>query len=445
MLRFVSTPMRLICAVAAALVLAPAAYAQEASLKRADSYFDLEDYHTAATQYEQLLKENPQSGIAKFKAGVCYLYTGRAEEGLAYIRDARQLPLEIDPYYYFWLGKAYHLNMRIDSALVNYRRYLNTAPASDAFRKGTENLIAQAHRTESYFLAPDASPLQARNLGENINSPYTERNPLVTADGHLMVFSSRRPLYPEEQPQPDGEYVEKSFISAVQPDGSWGKALPLLAPADRKSWYTAVQLLEGGQKILLLQESGAGGFYIATRQGDAFYINAQKGEGYADPKKLDLGLKVSTTGYDVSLSGDLKSAVYSKLNRTTGDLDLYFTHKQGDGSWTKPLRISSAVNTLENEVSPLLSADGKTLTFASKGREGLGGFDLFRSKFDEAAARWAPAENMGMPYNSPGNDINYTELSVDGKKMGYLCASRPRGYGEADIYEIDFAGARAAK
>ena len=429
--------LRRLRAAAALCLLSPATlWAQEAALKKADGFFDQEDYHTAGAQYEQILRSFPNSGIAKFKAGVCYLYTGQADRGLGYIREARQLPLEVDPYYYFWLGKAFHLNMRIDSALINYRRYLSTAPKTDAFRKGTENLIAQAHRTESYFLSPDASPLQPRNLGENLNSPYTERNPLLTADGKLMVFASRRPLYPEEQPQADGEFQEKMFVAQRQPDGSWSKAAPLLAPADRKSWYLPVQMLDGGQRLLLMQEGAAkGGFFEADRQGDTYDL----------PSPLDLGLSAEATGYDVTFSPDLKTAIYSKLNRNTGDLDLYQTRRQADGDWTKALRLPATANSLENEVSPLLLEGGRTLVFASKGRDGLGGYDLYRCRYDDAAARWGQAENLGLPYNSPGNDIFYAELATDGKKYGYLCTSRPRGLGEADIYELDFAGVRAEK
>ena len=256
---------------------------------------------------------------------------------------------------------------------------------------------------------------------------------MVTADGKTMVFASRRPIYPEEQPLADGEYIEKSFISRQLPGGGWGKAEPLLAPADRRNWYTAVQLIDGGQGILLFQEGKEGGYFSAPRQGDGFGL----------PQRLELGLKGSATGYDVTFAADLKSAIYSHLNRTTGDLDLYYIWKEGNGGWSKATRLAATTNTLENEFSPMLAANGKTLYFASKGRDGMGGFDLYSSHWDEATARWAPAENMGLPYNSPGSDISYSEVTIDGKRTGLLCAARPKGFGEADIYEIDFTGVQA--
>jgi len=429
----VSTCRLLALSMVALLAITSTGWAQEASLKRADVFFEAEDYHSATTQYEQILKDSPQSGIAQFKAGVCYLYTGHADKGLAYIKESAQKPLAIDPYYYFWLGKAYHLNMRIDSALIAYRKYLKGAPTTDAFRKGTENLIAQAHRTESYFTSTDASPLQARNLGEIVNSPFTERNPQITPDGKLMIFSTRRPVYPEELQLEDGEFAEKSFITVRGADGAWTRATPLLAPADRKTWYTAVQLLENGQRLLLLREGKEAGFFVATRSGDTFDA----------PMPIDLGLKVSVTEYDVTFSPNLKSAVYSRMNRTTGNLDLYGTRKEADGSWSKSVRLPSSVNSLEDEVSPEFRDNGRILIFASKGREGMGGFDLYKATWDEVTQRWSFGDNIGLPYNSPGNDIGYEEVSVDAKRYVYISSSRPRGFGEADIYEVDFTGVQA--
>jgi len=298
------------------------------------------------------------------------------------------------------------------------------------------NLIAQAHRTETYFSLTDSSTLQMRNLGDAVNSPYTERNPRITADGQIMIFTSRRPLRPNEEPLPDGEFVEKTFSTIRQADGSWAKAQPILAPTDNKNWFTSIQLLDGGQKLLLVKEGKNPGFFIATRAGNT----------YENPLPIDLGIKLAVTDYDVSFSANLRKAVFSKMNRTTGDLDLYFIQKDtATGAWSNPSRLSPAVNSMEDEVSPELSASGDQLMFASKGREGLGGYDLFTTEFNPTTRKWTQAENLGMPYNSPGNEIGYQESSTTTAKSLYVVSSRQRGLGEADIYEVNFTEAKILK
>ena len=409
--------------------------AQQASLKRADAYFEAQDYHTAASIYEQLLERDPKLGIAKFKAGVCYLFTSMPEKGLEYIKAAPKLTLEMSPYYYFWLGKGYHLNMRLDSALINYRIYLSKAPKNDEYRKGTEVLIAQAHKTESYFVTSDQSPVQAVNLGEGINSPYTERAPLATADGQLLIYSTRRPLYPDEPAGPDGEYYEKAYIALRQPDGAWGKGQILFQPMDKSSHFAPVQLLASDNKLLLYMGGKHGGLYMAAREGNTF----------GKPMPLQEGIKPGYVSQEVCFSQDMTRMIFSKSHGTEGDLDIFMSAKGRDGAWGTPVRMSAAVNSDEDELAPVFADDDKTIIYASKGHGSIGGFDLFKSKQDPATGKWGAPENLGLPINSPGNDIYLSDRQTAAGRQTYLSSARAKGYGEADLYKIDFAGAQASK
>ena len=58
-------------------------------------------------------------------------------------------------------------------------------------------------------------------------------------------------------------------------------------------------------------------------------------------------------------------------------MDIYFSHKSDNGKWSKPMKLSDAINTGGNEKSPFMHSDSRTLYFASDSLPGLGGFDLF--------------------------------------------------------------------
>ena len=411
---------------AVALLLAASSFAQDASLKRADGYFDSQDYHTAAKMFEQVIDKNPQSGIATFKAGVCYLYTSQQERGLSYIKKAATLPLERDLYYDFWLGRAYHLNMKLDSAIMGYRAYLKKAPANDEFKKGTENLIAQIHRTETYFISTENSPFEASNLGENINSPYTERSPMVTRDGRLMVFTTRRPIYPDEPTGPDGEYADKIFMVTLAADGSWGKAVPVLQPEDRQSWYRPIQFMDNETKLLLHRPGKEGGLYLSERSGDGWKI----------PYKLNEKVKASHLDLDVTFTQDMKRMVYAKASMNDDYTDLFIVDKDSRGLWGSPRKLNVACST-DDDLSPVFLEGGNTIVFSSKGHNGLGGFDLFKTSYDLSTKKWSAPANLGYPINGPGNDISYTE--IDGApKVSYIASARAKGFGEADIYKITY-------
>jgi len=72
--------------------------------------------------------------------------------------------------------------------------------------------------------------------------------------------------------------------------------------------------------------------------------------------------------------------------------------------WGPPRNLGEGVNTKYNEEGPYIHPDGKTLYFSSKGHENLGGYDIFKSELSEFGT-WKPAENIGYPINTVGDDI----------------------------------------
>ena len=106
-------------------------------------------------------------------------------------------------------------------------------------------------------------------------------------------------------------------------------------------------------------------------------------------------------------------AVYFSAPDATGARNLYVTRDQ-DTLWSAPELMGEKLLSAGNEVFPMLSADGKTLIFASDGLYGMGGYDLYRSVWDEEAGAWGEPENLGFPYSSPGDDFLLSD-SPDGR------------------------------
>ena len=118
-----------------------------------------------------------------------------------------------------------------------------------------------------------------------------------------------------------------------------------------------------------------------------------------------------------------------------GGLDLYFSIKQ-DSGWTQPKNLGKNVNTSFDETAPYLAKDGRTLYFSSNSTASMGGYDIFKSTFDEDSLRFRASENLGKPINSPGDDM-YFRLSPDGLG-GYFCSNRKESFGGRDIYSVLF-------
>lgn len=97
-------------------------------------------------------------------------------------------------------------------------------------------------------------------------------------------------------------------------------------------------------------------------------------------------------------------AVYFSSPDAAGVRNLYVSRDQ-DTLWSAPVLMGEKLLSVGNEVFPMLSADGKTLLFSSDGFSGMGGYDLFRSVWDEDTGTWSDPVNLGFPYSSPGDDF----------------------------------------
>ncbi len=110
------------------------------------------------------------------------------------------------------------------------------------------------------------------------------------------------------------------------------------------------------------------------------------------------------------LSPDKNTVLYSSYGENDSNgKDIYQLKKLGNGKWSPtPLNIT-AINSPLDEEFPSLSKDGKTLYFSSKAYENMGGYDIFKSEWNETTQSWSAPVNMGSPINSPFNDIYFLE------------------------------------
>lgn len=112
--------------------------------------------------------------------------------------------------------------------------------------------------------------------------------------------------------------------------------------------------------------------------------------------------------------------------------DLFMLSKLKDGSWSNvPKSLGTDINTFGNEVYPWID-DNWNLYFASDGHPGLGGLDIFKSKF--GVNTWGKPENLLAPINSSADDFKLI-FNTD-NSVGYLSSNRFGGLGMDDIYEV---------
>jgi hypothetical protein len=106
-----------------------------------------------------------------------------------------------------------------------------------------------------------------------------------------------------------------------------------------------------------------------------------------------------------------------------GGMDIWFVSRDAssdDASFLPPVNAGPSINTQNDELSPFYHTKNTTLYFSSNGFPSLGGLDIFSSI--GTMSSWGEVKNIGLPYNSPADDIHFS-LLADGKS-GWLTSNR---------------------
>lgn len=115
---------------------------------------------------------------------------------------------------------------------------------------------------------------------------------------------------------------------------------------------------------------------------------------------------------------------------TAAVLHLYASEMIGQ-KWCEPVLLPGLEDTVSHNY-PFMLADGTTLYYASKGEEGLGGYDIYMTRWDSDTQRFFKPENIGMPFNSAANDYLY--LVDEFNQLGWFVTDRGQGGDTVCVY-----------
>ncbi|KAA9339938.1 OmpA family protein [Hymenobacter busanensis] len=405
-------------------------------LKTANKFWEQENYRAAIPFYEQVLAKEPNNAQALFRAGISYMSFDK-EKASDYIYKAQKLKPKVSKDVEYWLGRVDHLNYNFDEAITHFQAYNATLKKKDTRRADLAQLIQHAKNAKVQFNSP--KDIFVKNLGPTINSAYSEHSPVISSDDKLLLFTSRSENVTGANASgddakkgkgnvaSDGEYYEDIFESKRISEDEWEKPRSLSGALNGKGHDASIQVFDNDTKMLM---------YRQDENGDIFY-SEKSGADWTEPKKLNGNINSKQFESDAYITPDGLTIYFSTGKYSEdGRLDIYYATRQPGGDWGPAKSIGNAINTKYDDDSPYLSRDGKTLYFSSRGHNTMGGYDIFKSVYDSIGKKWGAVENMGYPVNTPDDDTYY-RLSPDGS-YAYLSSYRIGGYGEKDIYTINY-------
>lgn len=304
---------------------------------------------------------------------------------------------------------------------------LFSAP-KDTAKLGEANLLIRKARFYDNILNHPV-PFDPKPV-PGISTPDDEYLGTLSPDGEHFYFTRRKDVV-DPSPFSHGEKMSKEFFSfSDKKNGGFGTGTPLPSPFN-------LALSEGSPTINITNDMLIFTKLVSTsgyHNYDLYYSEFIDGE-WTEPKSLGANInRADSWESQASLSSDGKMLFFaSDRPGTYGGSDIWYSQRNSDGTWRKPVNLGPTINTPENERSPFLHTDSKTLYFSSSGHDGMGGQDIFFSKLDEKN-RWTVPTNIGYPINSENDEVDFF-VSLDGK-TGYFSSNNIDNK-DWNIYEFE--------
>ena len=386
-----------------------------------------------------LLVDNPNNANINYKIGDCYLQTANSKlEALQYLEAAcdKRFSKSYDPYdpvekrapvqALYYLGRAQALNLKIDDAIATFQKLQKQLGKKHLMYVDATRELEMCQEAKTQMANP--KNYKITNVGPIINTASNEYSPVLSLDESQLFFTSPR-VRPDSSNSKiidfmTMQYKDDIYATFKNEEGVWME--PELLNLNTDAHDAAISVSPDGQTLFIYRDNFGDGQLLES---------TLIGETWSEP--VLLGSDINTTAWEThaTVSADGSTLLFvSDRTGGVGNRDIYRCVKLPNGEWSRALNIGTQVNTNFDEDAPFLTADGKTLYFASRGHNTMGGFDIFYSKLGQDG-EWGAPVTLGYPINTVDDDVFFVPMA-DGRRA-YYSSSKDGGYGLKDIYLVD--------
>ncbi len=399
------------------LFVLPACNMNKKMVKKGDKKYDVGEYEVAIEIYHKALAKSDDPGYINFKIGEAYRLSNRIKNALPYYQAAVKNGYTEDEALYY-LGLALKAEQKYDEAGQVFDGLVSNASNSDYNALASKEF--ENVNTIQKILGTK-NYFRVKNLTD-INTASAEYSPVYN-NGELFFTSSREggKIY-----KATGTAFTKIYRVETQ-----GARVDLLTLKPLDNLINDDDTNDGSVTFsadgrIMIYAKGNNGKKRGTKDVNLYTTSNRKGQ-WSQPRMLRINDPDSWDSTP-ALSADGRT-LYFASNREGGfgGTDLYSATRDGRGRWGNVRNMGPDINTHGNEMFPYSSIDG-SLYFSSDGHPGFGGLDLFRAERREGKL---VVENMGSPINSNDDDFG---LFLFSPTKGFFTSNREGGNGDDDIY-----------
>ena len=391
--------------------------AVSSQVKKANEAFDHHHYDEAIELYNTVIRKDLDNDLAITNLAICYWKTD--QYSLAEYWFTRAAFMNDDPQVKLWYSQLLISNEKYESAAEWLRKYAAAITDPD--------LVKQAEKMANYCTAigrGGVSSYDCEVFPVSINSPDLEFGPVIWGD--MLLFTSNREgttsRNDEDDPWTHSRFTDL-FMAPRTGKNQFGK-VSLFEPAMLTTYHEGPAVFSPAGDLMILTKSDVEDKkrrYDASRNTRLKLVEVRRDANGIWNQFTELPF--SSSEYNTAhgaITPDGNWLLFSSdMEGGFGGMDLYKCMRNADGSWGSPQNLGKHINTMGNELFPVIHSDN-TLYLASDLHLGFGGLDIYKCAWN--GDEWSAPNNLGSPINSSKDDFSIV-FDADGES-GFFCSNR---------------------
>lgn len=393
--------------------------AQNKKTETADKLYNRYEYVDAAKEYLKLVDNDKAEPYVYKQLADTYFNMFNTTEAAKWYAKATETNQDAETYYRY--AQMLKSNGKYEEANKQMKKFAAATPTDSrakAFMENPNYIPRLLDKTKLFNINPSTVSSDKSDFGAVLydNTVYFTSARNVARKKYGALEEPFLDVYKADY-NSDGTIANATTVASLNSQYHDG---PLTMSADGNTIYFTSDSFR--EKKFERDRSnnlklGRNSLYKATKSGDSW--------GNIDI--LPFNSKEFSTS-NPSLSRDGKTLYFSSDRPgSLGGVDIWKVAINEDGTYGEPQNLGNKVNTEGNESFPFIADDNKTLYFASSGKQGLGGLDVFKIDLSNGG----DASNLGKPVNSEKDDFAFTFNGAKG--AGFLSSNRN---GNDDIFAV---------
>jgi outer membrane protein OmpA-like peptidoglycan-associated protein/tetratricopeptide (TPR) repeat protein len=383
--------------------------AQNKDTKIADKLYSRYEYVDAAKEYLKLVENDKGDAYVYKQLGDTYYNMFNQGEAVKWYARATETNQDAETYYrYAQMLKA---GGKYEEANKQMQKFATVAPndsRAKAFKENPNYVPRLLDKTKLFNVNPSDVSSDKSDFGAVLydNSLYFTSARNGARKSYGWTDEPFLDIYKADY-NADGTITNAGVVTSLNSQYHDG---PLTMSADGNTVYFTSDSFR--EKTFEKDKAnrlklGRNSIFKATKSGDS----------WGEATMLPFNSKEFSTS-NPSLSRDGKTLYFSSDRPgSIGGVDIWKVAVNEDGTYGEPQNLGNKVNTEGNESFPFIADDNKTLYFASAGKQGLGGYDVYQIDLSGG-----DASNLGKPVNTEKDDFAFTFNGA--KNTGFLSSNR---------------------